>query len=227
MNKPPGITRIATLNYDLGVEQAARLGGLLVDTGITNWGGGLRWHWGGTPGQCSATKITWFSRMGKTLWRGGYLPLGTPRITADESEDYHLQFLPEREYDLQPPGLIFGVRNKLRPTGPFMAMLHEFWTWLEGTDRLVIIGYSFRDEHINNLIEDWITTRTVAILEIVDPSIPQSWVDRSHRTPHFVSWALDFHKHEAPGCPAYPPSWSSARPRFKFHRKGAADWIRS
>ena len=226
MLQEPGVTPIATLNYDLGVEQAAKLGGLVVDTGITNWRGGLRWRWGQLKADVQLLKLHGSLGWGRPYGEGGYVAPGTPRITAEQSECYKLQFLPET-YDLQPPGLIFGVRNKLRPDGPFMAMLHEFWTWLEGADRLVIIGYSFRDEHINNLIEDWITTRIGAVLEIVDPSIPKSWLYRSHSTPNFVSQALDFHKHEAPGCPAYPSSWSHADPQFKFHRQGAADWIKS
>ena len=76
MNKPPGITRIATLNYDLGVEQAARLGGLLVDTGITNWGGGLRWHWGEHQANVRLLKLHGSLGWGRPYGEGDTYRLG-------------------------------------------------------------------------------------------------------------------------------------------------------
>ena len=216
---------IATLNYDLGVETAAQLGELSVDTGITKWRGGLRWRWDLDNPDVKLLKLHGSLNWGRPYGEGGYLAQGTPRITTEGSEDYDLQYVPHG-LEVQPPGLIFGVRNKLRPDGPFMAMLHEFWCWLERAERLVVIGYSFRDEHINNLIQDWITLRPGSTLEIVDPSTPESWFECTYATPSFVRWALQFHYREARGCPEHPLEWIYVKTQFKFHRPGAAAWLK-
>lgn len=38
-------TRIATLNYDIGIKNASANAGLLVDTGVEKWKGGMSWGW--------------------------------------------------------------------------------------------------------------------------------------------------------------------------------------
>ena len=128
-----------------------------------------------------------------------------PKMTDAKSSEYILN--DGLWYDLQPVGLVFGLRGKLRPDGPFLAMLSEFWSWLLNADRLVAIGYSFGDEHINALIEDWIESRNGCVLEIVDPSTPKSRFDCGGSTPYFIRAALEYKNRESMGCPGYPGRW--------------------
>ena len=68
-----------------------------------------------------------------------------------------------------PPVVIFGHRRKLRGEGPFLSLLADFERQLAPTDRLVVIGYSFRDDHVNQVIRRWTFERPREVV-IVDPN---------------------------------------------------------
>jgi SIR2-like domain len=53
-------------------------------------------------------------------------------------------------------GVIFGGRNKLTAEGPFLDLLMRFKDALMDANRLIVIGYSFRDDHINHLVLSWL-----------------------------------------------------------------------
>lgn len=53
------------------------------------------------------------------------------------------------------PAVIFGAGNKLRPDGPYLQLYSEFQAVLGKARQLVIIGYSFRDEHVNEALRRW------------------------------------------------------------------------
>jgi len=197
-------TRIATLNYDIGVENASANAELLVDTGIENWKGGMSWEWSGDA-DIRLLKLHGSINWGRPYFEGGGVTADLPKMTDVKSSEYILN--DGLWYDLQPVGFVFGLRGKLRPDGPFLAMLSEFWSWLLNADRLVAIGYSFGDEHINALIEDWIESRNGCVLEIVDPSTPKSRFDCGGSTPYFIRAALEYKNRESMGCPGYPGRW--------------------
>ena len=217
-------TRIATLNYDIGVENASANAELLVDTGIENWKGGMSWEWSGDA-DIRLLKLHGSINWGRPYFEGGSVTADLPKMTDVKSSEYILN--DGLWHDLQPVGLVFGLRGKLRPDGPFLAMLSEFWSWLLNADRLVAIGYSFGDEHINALIEDWIESRNGCVLEIVDPSVPKSRSDCKGSTSDFIRAALEYKNRESMGCPGYPGRWGSVCPVFEFHRVKAAEWIES
>jgi hypothetical protein len=54
------------------------------------------------------------------------------------------------------PAVVFGRREKIRAAGPFISLLAEFERRLRAASRLAVIGYSFRDDHINEIIRRWI-----------------------------------------------------------------------
>jgi SIR2-like domain len=56
------------------------------------------------------------------------------------------------------PGIVLGAGNKLRSFGPFLSLLHEFETALSQSRTLIVLGYSWRDRHINDLIRKWATS---------------------------------------------------------------------
>jgi SIR2-like domain len=57
--------------------------------------------------------------------------------------------------DRYQPAIIIGAGNKLRHFGPYLDLYSTFRDSLRQARFLVVIGYSFRDEHINYAIESW------------------------------------------------------------------------
>jgi hypothetical protein len=72
------------------------------------------------------------------------------------------------------PAIVFGQRNKLRPDGPFLDLLCEFREELKHSTHLVIIGYSFRDAHINQYIADWLNDDKRNTIAAIDPGFENS-----------------------------------------------------
>jgi hypothetical protein len=70
----------------------------------------------------------------------------------------------------RPPYVVFGRRGKLRADGPFLAMLLEFEAMLARTRRLVIFGYSFRDDHVNTVLGRWLNLDSHNEVILIDPS---------------------------------------------------------
>jgi len=72
------------------------------------------------------------------------------------------------------PTIAFGADSKLRPTGPFLDLLFAYkQALLKRADRLIIIGYSFRDEHVNEPIRFWFNSCPSRKLIVVDPHFPK------------------------------------------------------
>ena len=69
------------------------------------------------------------------------------------------------------PAIVFGQRGKLRSDGPFLGMLRGFDDFLSKSRRLVIVGYSFRDEHINSAIRRWWNASAARQVTIIDPAL--------------------------------------------------------
>jgi hypothetical protein len=87
------------------------------------------------------------------------------------------------------PLIVFGEGPKVRYDGPFIDLLKNFNGQLRQADRLVIVGYSFRDDHVNDQIGQWLSsgpmTRHVIV---IDPSFPP-------RTRHFGSFSESLIRH--------------------------------
>lgn len=168
----PSPVRVATLNYDRGVELMGESTGKLVSTGLPEWGGGSL-EWSFDP----AAEVHLLKLHGSIDWVEVVVRDG-PRVIGEE----RFQRLAERRFEHRDDsdesggsigdlGVVFGQRGKLRSEGPFLAMLTEFERWLTQTDRLVVIGYSFRDDHINSLIRRWYNSEPSGGLTIVDPAV--------------------------------------------------------
>jgi SIR2-like domain len=65
------------------------------------------------------------------------------------------------------PLLVFGAQNKLREDEPFLDLMWQCRTELDASDHLIVIGYSFRDVHINAFLESWLRRRESAQVTIV------------------------------------------------------------
>ena len=150
---------IATLNYDRSIELLCEQRGRSLDTGIAGWAGGKDWQWD------DKASVRLLKIHGSIDWQiveetgpGG---LEEPKVlTLDDK-------VGTPSYSL--PGVVFGARGKLRADGPFLSMLREFDNMLQRADRVLVVGYSFRDAHINVALARWINSSPPRDLTVIDP----------------------------------------------------------
>ena len=152
---------IASLNYDNAIELAANKANMPLTTGIETWS---------NTGQFSRPQngIYLLKLHGSIDWH--FKQMGS---SPDKPMPHQIiEKIPEptktREY--YQPALIFGQRNKLTAKGPFLDLLQEFNRALQETKQLTIIGYSFRDEHINEIIGQWLNGARDRHLRIINGS---------------------------------------------------------
>jgi hypothetical protein len=65
------------------------------------------------------------------------------------------------------PAIIFGTYNKINPGDPYLFLIHEFRKYCFKAKLLVIIGYSFGDDHINSIINQALLVNSELKLVIV------------------------------------------------------------
>lgn len=164
---------IATLNYDLSVETAGSRIGLTVDTGLDRWRGGYGWGW--TP-ESDLRLLKLHGSLDYVLHHAR--PIGGRMISE------HLVGVGD-EVGAN-PALVFGLGSKLRSDGPFLAMLVEFDRLLASTEWLTIVGYSFRDDHINAALTRWMNGSSARRLSVIDPDI-EKWMQDSGGAPRYFA----------------------------------------
>jgi hypothetical protein len=176
---------IGSLNYDRSIEIACDNNGVSCETGIQEWSSSRTF-----PEIHSGVKllklhgsIDWEAEMRAaiSLW---HLPAA--RVTQVD------QVPNERQ---RHPVIVFGGREKLRADGPFLDLLREWETQLERVDTLLVVGYSFRDNHINETIRRWINNNDERHLFVVD----LAW-DPDYRNQGDFRFML-----EAGLAPSFPP----------------------
>jgi hypothetical protein len=153
---------IATLNYDRAIEVAGAEMGLNVHTGIEGWVQTGRWRWPSAPG------LRLLKLHGSIDWVWQDDPPGRGRLPSRVVVQTGVSV-----DEARPPTLVFGARGKLRAEGPFLAALTEFERQLERADRLIVIGYSFRDDHVNQVIRRWTFEGQNRRIVVVDPGFPE------------------------------------------------------
>jgi hypothetical protein len=84
--------------------------------------------------------------------------------------------------DTAPPELLFGTRAKLRAEGPFLDLLLGFREALREATVLLVVGYSFRDDHVNHYISDWQCQTPDSHLVVVNRTFPNPVTHPLHRT---------------------------------------------
>jgi hypothetical protein len=160
---------VTSLNYDNALELRAGILGVLCATGICEWS-----KTGSLPS--AAIGIDLIKLHGSVKWwwtepdeEGGF---GLTYRTLTEVSDDQLQKFAEPYYYAQELGfhlgVIFGGRNKLTAAGPFLDLLAKFKALLEQHTHLLVIGYSFRDPHVNQCIVRWINRKATRRVTIVD-----------------------------------------------------------
>lgn len=141
------VAAVATLNYDTLIEQTCRETGLTYDYGLSGWNDRKYVRFYGSDVKLIKLhgSVNWFE--------------DDDNIEVDPDEKLYRR-----------RGLIFGGQGeKLVPHGPYLQLRHEFQRMLRGTSVFGIIGYSFRDRHLNAIIRAWASSRRKAKLIILDP----------------------------------------------------------
>lgn len=154
---PP--VEVATLNYDRSIEELAARAGLSCDTGISRWEGGADWSWD------DGADVRLLKLHGSIDWeiRRAHGALAEPTVApyGTNGDDQSAR---------SSPAVVFGQRGKLRPDGPFLPMLLEFEQLLGRCTHLLVVGYSFRDDHINAAIRKWLNQSSQHEVTLIDPS---------------------------------------------------------
>lgn len=70
------------------------------------------------------------------------------------------------------PAIVFGDENKLTAEGPFLEMFIRFRNDLRKASRLTVVGYSFRDAHINAELTAFLNELPASKLCVIDPNPP-------------------------------------------------------
>lgn len=154
-----GAVTVATLNYDRTVELAAEALGATCDTAIETWlVDEHAWPSNGIRLLKLHGSIDWVLGVGD-----GPLPLTTVRPLEDQERATR-------------PAIVFGEGGKLRSEGPYLELLHRWTRALEESDRLLIVGYSFRDDHVNEGIARWFNQAENRRIVLLAPDdLPDGW----------------------------------------------------
>jgi len=199
---------IATLNYDLCVERALERASLTGNRYVDLWADT------GSLDRPSACDVNLLKLHGSIDW------LMTPE------EDFVAGTAPEGYADWR-PALIYGQREKLRVGGPFLQLFERFRSNLVQADRLVVVGYSFSDAHINTVIRRWLRTNERARLLVCDPFFPE--VSPSSFSGDESERVLLWRKYgpEPSVNPMYPATADSSAtvPKLAVSRRSADDFF--
>ena len=162
-NKP---LPIYSLNYDNVIEQWATKNSIKVCRGIEG-------EYNGKINYISNAKIHLYKLHGSLDWTTLTLqadekyPLGGEVIQQIEINQIknNNSFVKNQKYQ---PAVVFGYGNKLTVEGPFLEIIRNFQNSLVTKKQLVVIGYSFRDKHINHFVADWFNLATENKLIIIN-----------------------------------------------------------
>jgi hypothetical protein len=155
---------IFSLNYDLIFERTLNSPQeKFLDNGFTEKnidGQHVRFWESDFDNPHSPTKINLFKLHGSIDWEYNK--------TTEEI------IIKEDIFDGREPLIIFGSQSKMLSFDPFLFMLSKFRTLLEQATIFVVIGYSFHDKYINNLLIQQLSRNTQEDIPkkiiIIDPS---------------------------------------------------------
>jgi hypothetical protein len=182
---------IATLNYDNSIELAAERVRRKVVTGIDEWSRKKK-----LPYKKSGIHLIKLHGSIDWVLEDGVVSSESPipfkkvrKATGDEIKKTAYR-----------PAVIFGGQNKLTVEGPFLELFRWFQREMEDADRLLVIGYSFRDAHINQVIVDWLNgdpNRTMHVVNGPKFNARSAPVLKDIRTSEFAKNRLVIHEKTA------------------------------
>lgn len=176
--QPDGVD-VLTLNYDLTIETMAAREGVRVERGIERWAPGHPMSFSQEPDTIRLYKLhgslDWRLESPGNVTRAPKISIGDPAQGSD---------VPTKRLM---PWIVVGDREKLATDGPTLALLNAAADALHRSQRLVVVGYSFSDSHINAMIRDWMSADPNRDIAIIDTN----W---DHRTlGEFRSGLIEFY----------------------------------
>jgi hypothetical protein len=165
---------IATLNYDNSMELLSSSQKIPCQTGIADWSARGSFD-------VSGSGLHLLKLHGSIDWHRQDIPASENRMPAVAIR----QLTPAevKRLDLR-PAVIFGNRNKLTAEGPFLDLLKVFQNELANSHILTIVGYSFRDPHVNVYISQWLNGDSTRVLRVVNgPNFANSDLSVSSYSP--------------------------------------------
>lgn len=71
----------------------------------------------------------------------------------------------------KPPLIIFGSGSKMQSYDPFLSLLGKFSETLKSTNLFIVVGYSFQDRYINNILIQSLSADLNKKMLVVDPNV--------------------------------------------------------
>jgi hypothetical protein len=156
---------VFTLNYDLCIETALTAGSVPFSNGFDSKG-----VW--SPSMFSApAAVRLYKLHGSLDWVDdevyGLCSLQFPRHEIAQSI----------QSDETRPTLIFGTAHKLSAREPFLTLAYHFSQRVLKAKVLAIVGYSFGDEHVNQIIEQGMKKNSGLRVIVVAPDAQRAVQD--------------------------------------------------
>ena len=163
---------ITTLNYDRTVELAAEDLGVPVDTGLDRWRPGSPVLFEQVDGRINLIKphgsVDWVRQSGGHDDPIPDHPLVRYRYKSGVTAD-----VIGSPYTTDTPLIVIGDREKLATDGPTLPLMRAFEEALGRATKLVVVGYSFGDDHINTVVRNWLAADKSHMISILDPGWPR------------------------------------------------------
>ena len=158
MVEPLSIRDVLTTNYDNVIETYCEVARIPLANGFERSFHGDRREWTGKFEKAESGALQLVKMHGSVTWQkdgDAILELGRPGVRGEE---YDVMIYPEKG-------------RKIYNKNIFPKLSRRFGDVLSDTDLLVVIGYSFRDNGINNLIKYRLGSRSKKIMRLlyVDP----------------------------------------------------------
>jgi hypothetical protein len=166
----PSVCSIATLNYDNCLEVIAETCNVALDFGLSRYESEAEVRFD-HPSSRRVIKL-----HGSMDWSLKD-PTGTDRkFPGAECLRFRWQRVEPTSdsWNVDDLGIVFG-RFKMQSAGPFLQLLQSFSKELSDASRLVTVGYSYRDGHVNRAISTFMRRNAIGRLLIVDPTMPDPY----------------------------------------------------
>lgn len=156
---------IATLNYDNGIEQLAQSNQVKLTTGIDEWSKSGSFE--------NSNEGVFLVKLHGSIDWALQRDYQSPEQPMPRSVIQRVPSEKVMESGFR-PAVIFGQRNKLTVEGPFLDLLRAFQLELSHSTLLTVIGYSFRDNHVNEYISQWLNQSPDHKIRIISPNIDKN-----------------------------------------------------
>lgn len=160
--------KVFTLNYDCCIEDACAAAGINIMTGFDP----VSKKWDPSLFDKKRRGINLYKLHGSLRWFETWKHASSSTDIM-ELLPHECHCLPSGVIKVSPsPQLVLGPGIKIQSDDPFLTLYHEFHTSMHTAQCCVVIGYGYRDNHINSIIDHAIDA-DLAIID-VNCSTPNS-----------------------------------------------------